>query len=119
MSTVDPLEISRGARAEGRWRRLPPAARIGIVIVCAVLGVNLLARFVQESTGGSEAPGGRRSSAYATGNDGLAAYAELLGHEGHAVERTRGPIATARSIRRRRSSCSTPTRSAATTPTCC
>lgn len=95
MSTVDPLEISRGARTEGRWRRLPPAARIGIVIVCAVLGVNLLARFVQESTGGSEAPGGRRSSAYATGDDGLAAYAELLGREGHAIVRTRGPIARA------------------------
>ena len=84
------------ARPEGRWRRVPLGARIGIVVVCTLLGINLLGQFVQSSTGGGETPSGKRSSAYATKNDGLAAYAELLGHEGYAVERTRGPLSDAR-----------------------
>ena len=91
MSAVDPLDIATTNR-EGRFRRLPLGARILIVVISTVIGINLLARFVQDSTGGGKTPGGRRASAYATGSNGLAAYAELLGHEGHAVERTRGPV---------------------------
>jgi Domain of unknown function (DUF4350) len=90
MSTAAELDIS-GKPPEGRWRSLPLGARIVIVVVGAVIGLNLLARFVSDSTGGGT-PGGRRSSAYGTQADGLAAYAELLGREGHAVERTRGPL---------------------------
>src|SRR5438477_9785326 len=88
-SPAQPLEVSSKA-PEGRWQRLPIGARIVIVAIGTVIGLNLLARFVQESTGGGGTPGGRRSSAYATGSDGLAAYAELLGRDGHRVERTRG-----------------------------
>ena len=97
--SAEPL-VDRGddvavARPEGRWRRVPLGARIAIVVVCTLLGINLLGQFVQSSTGGGETPGGKRSSAYATKNDGLAAYAELLGHEGYAVARTRGPLSDA------------------------
>ena len=67
-----------------------------IVVVCAVIGINLLARFVQSSTGGGATPGGKRSSAYATKDDGVAAYAELLGKASYAVVRTRGPLSNAR-----------------------
>jgi hypothetical protein len=74
-----------------RWQRLPLPIRIGIIVVAALVGLNLLAKFVADSTGGSS-PGGPRSSAYATQNEGLAAYAELLAHEGHAVDVTRGPL---------------------------
>ena len=91
MSAVDPHDISV-ATPRGRWGRLPLAARIAIVVIGAVVGVNLLGRYVQESTGGGQTPGGRPSSAYATGEDGVAAYAELLGRDGHAVTRTRGAM---------------------------
>jgi hypothetical protein len=87
-STIDVTARTPNAR----WRRLPLAVRIGIVIVAVLVGLNLLAKFVSDSTGGSSAPGGPRSSAYATQNEGLAAYAELLAHEGHPVDVTRGPL---------------------------
>jgi hypothetical protein len=77
---------------DGRWRRLPLPARVAIVVVGALVGVNLLAKFVEDSTGGGGTPGGRRSSAYATQNEGLAAYADLLGKEGHRVAITRSPL---------------------------
>src|SRR5215210_5832146 len=42
---------------------------------------------IRSLTGGT--PGGPRSSSYATGGDGLAAYADLLADKGHRVERVR------------------------------
>ena len=75
-----------------RWRKLPLAVRVGIIVVAALIGINLLAKFVSDSTGGGGTPGGPRSSAYATQNEGIAAYAELLSHEGHPVDITRGPL---------------------------
>jgi hypothetical protein len=84
------------ARPKSRWRSVPLGARIAIVVVCAVIGINVFAQFVQSSTGGGATPGGKRSSAYATKDDGVAAYAELLGKEGYAVVRTRGPLSNAR-----------------------
>ena len=91
MSATEPLEIA-APQTDGRWRRLPLGARIGIVVIGAIIGLNLLAKFVDDSTGGSGGPGGRPSSAYATQNEGLAAYTDLLGREGHPVDVTRGPL---------------------------
>jgi Domain of unknown function (DUF4350) len=91
---TDALDTSV-AKPESRWRRLPVPARIVAVLICTLLGINLLGRFVQSSTGGGETPSGRRSSAYATNGSGLAAYAELLGREGHRVARIRGSLSDA------------------------
>jgi hypothetical protein len=49
---------------------------------------------VRSLTGGS--PGGPRSSAFATGPDGLAAYAALLARAGHRIERLRATPADAK-----------------------
>ncbi len=80
-------------RATGPWARLPIAAKVVVVVLAAALAVNLFARFIDDSTGGSGSPGGRPVSSYATQPDGIAAYADLLGREGHPVERTRQQIA--------------------------
>jgi hypothetical protein len=90
MTALDPLEIAEHPR--GRFRTLPLGARIAIVVLGAIVGLNVLARFVSDSTGGSGSPSGRPSSAYGTQTDGLAAYADLLGHDGHRIVRTRGPL---------------------------
>jgi hypothetical protein len=83
------------ARPESRWRRLPLGARIAAVLIGTLLAINVLGQFVQRATGGGHTPGGRRSSSYATKDTGLGAYAELLGREGHRVERTRGALSDA------------------------
>jgi hypothetical protein len=70
------------------WRSMRPWARALAGTVAAVIGLNLLIAMVNLATGGS-APGGPTSSSYATGDDGLAAYAELLTRRGHPVERLR------------------------------
>ncbi len=74
------------------FRGLPLAARVAIGVVGAAVALNLAARALESSVGGS-APGGRSGSAYAAAPEGLAAYAELLRRNGHPVERRRGPIA--------------------------
>lgn len=70
------------------WRSLRPWARALLGTVAFVLGLNLVLASVSLATGGS-APGGPTSSSYATGADGLAAFAELLVRRGHPVERLR------------------------------
>jgi len=65
-----------------------PGARVLVGVVAVVLGLNLLTAGVTVATGGS-GPGGPTSSSYATGGDGLAAYAELLGRHGHDVRQVR------------------------------
>ncbi len=62
--------------------------RIALVVVAVLVAVNLALRFLGTLTGGT--PGGPRSSSYATSPQGNAAYAELLGREGHPVEQVRG-----------------------------
>ena len=89
LDTVDIIETA--ARRPSRWQRLPIAARVAIIVIGAVIALNLIARFVTDSTGGGS-PSGRQSSAYGTQNDGLAAYADLLRTEGHPVVRTRGAV---------------------------
>ncbi len=50
-----------------------------------LVALNVATNALQRLTGGS--PGGPRSSSYATGGDGLAAYTSLLVDEGHPVRR--------------------------------
>jgi hypothetical protein len=66
------------------WRAMRPGARALVVLLALVLGLNLLTAGVTVMTGGS-GPGGPTSSSYATGADGMAAYADLLVRHGHPV----------------------------------
>jgi Domain of unknown function (DUF4350) len=61
--------------------------RIALAVVAVLAVVNLAVRFVGTLTGGT--PGGPRSSSYATSPHGGAAYAELLGRDGHPVDQVR------------------------------
>jgi hypothetical protein len=73
------------------WRSMRPGARAAVAVVVLVLGLNLLVEGVTVITGGS-GPGGPTSSSYATADDGLAAFAELLGRRGHPVRQLREPL---------------------------
>jgi hypothetical protein len=68
-------------------RRKPRTSRIVLLVLVAVVALNLLGAAIDAATGGT--PGGPRSSTYATGGDGLAAYYDLLGGFGHPVARLR------------------------------
>src|SRR3954468_8004920 len=70
----------------------PRVWRIVGVAVVALVALNLLGSAIDAATGG--VPGGPRSSSYATGHDGLAAYYDLVRDFGHAVARRRddGPL---------------------------
>jgi hypothetical protein len=62
-------------------------ARLVVGILLAVIGLNVVLALINTTTGGR--PGGPRSSSYATGHDGLAAYHDLLDRTGHPVARLR------------------------------
>ncbi|HEV3494929.1 MAG TPA: DUF4350 domain-containing protein, partial [Actinomycetes bacterium] len=70
------------------WRSMRPGARAVVAVVVLVIGLNLLVEGVTGGTGGS-GPGGPTSSSYATADDGLAAFAELVGRRGHPVRQLR------------------------------
>ena len=61
--------------------------RIGLTIAGLVVALNLVLAGLRAATGGT--PGGPRSSSYATGPDGDAAYASLLLRAGHRVVQAR------------------------------
>ena len=61
--------------------------KIAIAVVVAVVAADLMLVGLRDLTGGS--PGGPAASSYATGADGAAAYASLLGRAGHPVHRSR------------------------------
>ncbi len=61
--------------------------RIALALVALLVAVNLVLRFLGTLTGGT--PGGPRSSSYATSSRGAAAYAELLGRNGHPIDQER------------------------------
>jgi uncharacterized protein DUF4350 len=61
--------------------------RIGIGIVVVLVAFGLVLHVLGTLTGGT--PGGPQSSSYSTGRTGAGAYAELLGKEGHPVDRVR------------------------------
>jgi len=74
-----------------KWRALPPAARVTIVIVLAVIAVNVGLQLLESTTRGADetAP---RSSSFSTGSTGVAAWAELLRRNGHSTEAVRGGL---------------------------
>lgn len=78
-----------------RVRSLPVGARIALGALAVVVAVNLVAAGVRTVVGGKR-PGGPPSSSYATADDGMAAYAELLADHGHRVTRLRVPLDEAR-----------------------
>ena len=61
--------------------------KIGLGVFGAIVVVNAGLALLGSFTGGT--PGGPRSSSYATGGDGLAAYASLVARAGHPVRRLR------------------------------
>ncbi len=67
------------------WRRRSVGGRIVTVVVGALLAANLGLAVFDGAWGNS--PGGPASSASGTGDDGLAAYADLLADNGHQVSR--------------------------------
>jgi Domain of unknown function (DUF4350) len=73
-------------RATGGSRSL---LRWGVGTLVVVVGLNLLGLVVNALAGG---PGGPTSSSFATGPDGLAAYAGLLERFDHDVTRARLPL---------------------------
>ncbi|MCU1429623.1 MAG: hypothetical protein JWL83_3623 [Actinomycetia bacterium] len=74
--------------------RVPIGVRVVAGVVLGLIALNLVARAVDQSVGGSE-PTGTPGSSYATAPGGLAAYAALLTHDGHGVSRQRGDFVQA------------------------
>jgi hypothetical protein len=62
-------------------------AKIALTAVGLVIALNLALALVRSVTGGT--PGGRASSSYSTGAEGVAAYASLLSRSGHRISRLR------------------------------
>ncbi len=63
------------------------ATRLALGLVGVIIALNVLVGVAGALTGGT--PGGPRSSSYATGTDGLAAYESLLSRTGHPIARER------------------------------
>ena len=76
------------------WRSMRPGPRALLAAAALVVVVNVVVAGVTTVTGGS-GPGGPTSSSYATGHDGLGAFAELLARRGHPVQRLRVSLARA------------------------
>jgi uncharacterized protein DUF4350 len=74
-----------------RASRVPVAVRAVVLVVLALVALNLGARALDQSVGGSD-PSGSPASSYATVPSGLAAYAELLRRWDHPVSRQRGAL---------------------------
>jgi len=70
------------------WERRTVGGRVALSVIGALFGLVLAVNVLNTLTGGSQ-PGGPTSSSYATGEDGLAAYADLRGRQGHEVSRLR------------------------------
>jgi hypothetical protein len=77
-----------------RVRSLPVGARVGLGALALVVALNVVAAGARTLTGGRR--GGPPSSSYATADEGLAAFAELLSADGRRVTRLRAPLDEAR-----------------------
>src|SRR5680860_1656301 len=64
-----------------RWRALPAAARVAIVIVGIVVGVNVAISALDSATRGADTEG-TDSDPSSTAPNGTAAWVELLEHNG-------------------------------------
>ena len=74
-----------------KWHEAGPPVRAVALLVAFVVAVNVAFAALGAVTGGS-APGGPAASAFATGDDGLAAYADLLRRDGRTVTRLRSRL---------------------------
>ncbi|HEU5149769.1 MAG TPA: DUF4350 domain-containing protein [Iamia sp.] len=77
----------------GWWGRVGPVKRAVAVVLGLVVGVNLLLAALDAVVGSD--PGGPTGSSYATGDDGVAAWADLLRARGVTVEPLRRPLGEA------------------------
>ena len=82
--------IRRVAPSGAAWTKAP-AARVAIVGMALIVGLNVAAWLIRTLLGG---PGGAPSSSYATTSEGFAAYSELLERAGHSVDQQRVDLAT-------------------------
>ena len=78
------------------WRSMSATTRRVVAVVGVLVALNLLFNGLRTITGGD--PGGPTSSSYATGDDGMAAYAQLLRDAGHDVTRLRTPVREAATV---------------------
>lgn len=74
-----------------RWNRVGRGTRVLLLMIVGVVAINVVLRVLDTTVGGG-APGGPTSSSYATGDDGLAAWAMLLDERGIDVTRLREPL---------------------------
>ncbi|HEX7132568.1 MAG TPA: DUF4350 domain-containing protein [Iamia sp.] len=75
------------------WSRVGPVKRVVAVLLALVIGINV-ALAALDSVVGSD-PGGPTGSSFATGDDGVAAWADLLRGRGVEVESLRRPVGEA------------------------
>lgn len=75
------------------WGEARPATRVVVVVLGILLGVNVVAALLGEVVGGE--PGGPDGSSFATGDDGVAAWSDLLEVRGVDVAALREPLGEA------------------------
>jgi hypothetical protein len=91
-ATAAPVDAGRGGPL-GWWARIGPVKRVVTVVLVLVVGTNAgLAAL--DSVVGSD-PGGPPGSSYATGDDGVAGWSDLLRTRGVDVETLRRPVGEA------------------------
>ncbi len=83
---ADPFDGSPGSW----WSRVGPVTRVVVVVVGVVVGLNLVLAALDLVVGSD--PGGPTGSSLATGDDGVAAWADLLEVRGVPVTRLRTPL---------------------------
>src|SRR5579871_2110029 len=77
------------ARGKDAGAHMTRGWKVAIAVAAGVVLLNVLLVTLRNISGGT--PGGPESSSYATGADGVAAYASLLLRAGHVVVRERRP----------------------------
>jgi hypothetical protein len=70
---------------------MSPRVKTLLAVGATLVAVNVVLEIVNAFAGGTTS--GPRSSSYATADDGLRAYADLLGRDGHRISRLRAPLA--------------------------
>lgn len=76
------------------WGRIGPVKRALVAVIALVVGINAGLSALGSLSGGAD-PGGPSSSSFATGDDGVAAWSDLLSLRRQAVTRLRQPLSGA------------------------